>query len=471
MPPSLLVDLYELTMAAGYLREGVAGLPAAFDLYFRRNPFDGGYAVFAGLETALEHLESLRFTSEDLAYVEGLRQFDRAFLDWLGAFRFRGRVTAVPEGEVVFALAPLVTVEGGLAEAQIVETALLNLVNYATLVATKAARVAGEAGAAGVIEFGARRAPGPDGALTASRAAFIGGATGTSHLEAGRRFGIPVAGTQAHSWVMAFPSELQAFRAYAAAFPGRTVLLVDTIDTLRSGVPNAITVAREMRERGESLAGIRLDSGDLARLSGEARRMLDEAGFPEVRIVASNDLDEEAIASIRGGGGRVDDYGVGTRLTTAAGERGGGPGGIYKLVECAGRPRVKVSSDPAKATIPGIKRLWRITDSRGAFVMDVLSRHDETPRPGETVVDPDSPAHCPSIPEGARITDLRQVVMEGGQRTGSAPPVAEAAARAKESLGRLPDGCRRLLNPRRYCVGLTRGLHDQRQSLIESVRP
>ncbi len=465
---SLLADLYELTMAAGYLSQGMHERAAVFDLYFRQNPFGGGYALFAGLEPALDYLENLRFDGQEIEYLEGLDRFDGGFLEYLRGYRFRGQVTAPHEGEVVFPGEPLLTVEGALGEIQIVETALLNLINFQTLVATKAARVVREAGDAVVVEFGARRASGPDGALSASRAAFVGGARITSNLMAGQAFGIPVAGTQAHSWVMAFPSELEAFRAYAAAFPGDCVLLVDTYDTLRSGLPNAITVAREMNERGHSLRGIRLDSGDLAYLSRQARRMLDEAGFSGVRIVASNELDEHIIESVRKEGGRVDIYGVGTRLVTGAGDPGGALGGVYKLVELDGVPRIKVSSDRAKSTIPGRKTLWRaMLEER--FELDVVSGWDETPRPGDLAFDPSNPLRHARIPHGVRLEEIRSVVMRSGRRLRPPRPLVGIADYAKDRLARLPEGCFRLLNPHRYRVALTRRLHELRETMIDET--
>ena len=466
---SLLVDLYELTMVAGYVRHGMEAKPAVFDLYFRTNPFQGGYALFAGLEPALDYLEGLVFETEDLDYVRSLRLFDTDFLDYLHDFRFRGQVTAASEGEVVFANEPLLTVEAGLAEAQLVETALLNLVNFQTLVATKAARIAGEAGEAGVMEFGARRAQGPDGALSAARAACIGGVRTTSNLLAGQAFGIPVAGTQAHSWIMAFPSEMDAFRAYATTFPDHCVLLVDTYDTLRSGIPNAITVARELAARGHRLQGVRLDSGDLAYLSRETRRLLDAAGLHEVKIVASNELDEHVIESIRKEGGRIDLYGAGTRLATAAGSGGGALGGIYKLVELDGQPRIKVSSDGHKSTIPGRKRLWRASRDDGRFELDVLSLGGETPRPEDPVFDPTNPMRHTPIPAGSRLEDIRRVVMEGGRRSRSGPPLEHLAEYARGQLGRLPEGVRRLLNPHVYRVAQTQGLRAQRERMIEAA--
>ncbi len=468
MGQPLLVDLYELTMAAGYLRHGLQDRQAAFDLYFRQAPFCGGYAVFCGLEPALEHLEGLRFGAEDVAYLRGLGLFESRFLDWIGSFRFPGTVTSVPEGEVVFAGEPLLTVEGPLAACQIVETALLNLINFQTLVATKAARMAGEAGEGGIVEFGARRAQGPDGALGASRAARVGGAHATSNLLAGRDHGIPVSGTQAHSWVMAFPSELEAFRAFAGAFPDGCVLLVDTYDTLRSGLPNAIAVARELAARGHRLRGVRLDSGDLAYLSKEARRMLDEAGLREVKVVASNEVDEHVIESIRKEGGRVDLYGVGTRLVTGAGAGGGAVGGVYKLVELDGVARIKVSSDRAKSSVPGRKRLWRALRG-GSFEMDVISGMDDTPRAGDTVYDPTHPMRRARIPREARLEPIRSLVMDRGLRTRPAPPLEAVAAHARARLSMLPEGCRRLLNPHIYRVALSRVVHELRNRMIEQA--
>jgi nicotinate phosphoribosyltransferase len=469
MVPPLLMDLYELTMAAGYLRQGMHDRPAAFDLYFRHLPLGSGYAVFAGLEPALEYLEGLRFGDQEIRYLAGLGLFDDRFLAYLRSFRFSGRISAPAEGEVVFANEPLLTVEGPLAEAQVVETALLNLINLQTLIATRAARIVGEAGEGTVVEFGARRAHGPDGALGATRAACVGGARITSHLEAGRLFDLPVAGTQAHSWVMAFPSEAEAFRAYAEAFPDRCVLLVDTYDTLKSGIPNAIQTARWLRARGHALQGIRLDSGDLAYLSREARRLLDEAGFPEVRIMASNELDEHVIESVRKDGGRVDVYGVGTRLVTAAGREGGALGGVYKLVEYDGRPRIKISSDRAKSTIGGRKRVWRLRDREGRFEMDVISRAGETPRAGDPVLDPTNPMRRARLPDRVRLEDIRAVVMDGGRRARPAPALAAIADHARRRLEDLPREYRRLLNPHRYRVGVTQGLFEDRERLIEAA--
>ena len=469
---ALMTDLYELTMLAGYQREGMSERPAAFDLFFRHAPYQGSYAVFAGLQPSLDFLAGLHFTAADLAYLESLRLFTPDFLDFLGRFRFRGRVTAPREGEVVFAGEPLLTVEGTLAEAQLVETALLNIINFQTLVATKAARLTMAAGPAEVIEFGLRRAQGPDGGLSVARAACIGGVRSTSNVWAGQEFGLPVRGTHAHSWVMAFPDELTAFRAYAATFPDSSVLLVDTYDTLTSGIPHAITVAGELRAKGHELRGIRLDSGDLAYLSREARQRFDVAGFPQVKIVASNELDEQVIAAIRSDGGKVDIYGVGTRLATCAGEGGGALGGVYKLVEIGGRPCLKTTSDPVKATLPGRKRVLRAVDPAGRLLMDVLDLcggRDEPFRAGAVAYDPASPQRCKTVPVDCDLIDCREVVMEGGQILTPAAPLASMADYCAAQLQRLPEGTLRQVNPHRYKVGVSRRLLTLRDELIRAA--
>ena len=466
----LITDLYELTMLAGYLEEGMHETPAVFDLYYRHNPFKGGYAVFAGLDTALSYLEGLAFTDDELAYLRTLGIFRPAYLEFLRAFRFRGRVTAPQEGTVVFANEPLLTIEGNLAEAQFVETALLNIINFQTLVATKSARVTQTAGSAEVVEFGLRRAHGPDGGISVARAAYIGGARSTSNVMAGKKFGIPVKGTHAHSWIMAFDDELTSFRKYAEVFPDSCILLVDTYDTLKSGIPNAITVARELRAQGHELAGVRLDSGDLAYLSREARRMLDEAGFPEASILASNEIDEYVIESIVSEGGKVDIYGVGTKLATCMGEGGGALGGVYKLVKIGDRPKLKVTSDIAKATLPDRKRLLRAEAPDGSFLMDVITLADETVMPGETVYNPVNLLQHTAIPADARFTELRSVVMEGGKRTGGRQTLDQMADRCAGQLARLPEGCLRFINPHIYKVSIGKGLFDLRMRLMEEIR-
>ncbi len=464
---ALMTDLYELTMLAGYFQKGMHEDEAVFDLFFRKNPFKGSFAVFAGLETALRYLEELRFTEEEIAYLDTLGMFTPEFLDYLRGFRFTCKVSAPPEGTLVFNHEPLLTVEGNLAEAQLVETALLNIINYQTLIATKAARIQNAAGDGVVVEFGLRRAHGPDGGLSQARGAFIGGVRSTSNVWAGQVFGIDVKGTHAHSWVMAFPDELSAFRAYADVFPDSAIMLVDTYDTLKSGIPNAITVARELREKGHELLGVRLDSGDLAYLSKESRRMFDEAGFPDVKIVASNELDEFVIDSVRGEGGRIDVYGVGTNLATAAGEGGGHLGGVYKLVRHGDNPKLKITSEMAKATLPDRKRLVRVIESNGTFHQDVMCREDEELKAGDRVYDPTNPSQSKRIPEGVRIEDLRKVYMENGKIIRELPELDACAERCAEQFEKMPNGTLRLHNPHIFKISISQGLNDLRNRLME----
>jgi nicotinate phosphoribosyltransferase len=466
----LLTDLYELTMLAGYLDSGMQETPAVFDLFFRHNPYKGGYAVFAGLETALCYLEGLSFGEDELSYLDSLNIFRPEFLSYLEGFRFKGNVTAPAEGAAVFGREPLLTVEGTLAEAQFVETALLNIINFQTLAATKGARITRAAAGATVLEFGLRRAQGPDGGLSEARAAYIGGVRSTSNVLAGKTYGIPVMGTHAHSWIMAFPDELTAFRRYAEIFPDSCVLLIDTYDTLKSGLGNAITVAGELKARGHALAGVRIDSGDLAYLSRQVRAAMDEAGFPEVKIVASNELDEYVIESIRSEGGRVDIYGVGTRLATCAGEGGGSLGGVYKLVRVGDLPKLKVTSDVSKATLPERKRLFRVVAPDGNFIQDVIALDGEKLEPGATVYDPANPLQHVRLPADAAFRDMRSLVMEQGVRLAPTPSLEAAADRCADDLSRLPEGCLRLVNPHKYKVSISEGLNQLRLKLMVEVQ-
>ncbi len=466
---ALLTDLYELTMLAGYFEKGMHEKTAVFDLFFRKAPFHGGYALFAGLETALNYLSELRFAADEIDYLRSLNIFRPSFLEYLKTFRFHGKITAVPEGTVVFAHEPLITVEGPMAEAQFVETALLNIINFQTLVATKAARLVVAAEGGDVVEFGLRRAQGPDGGLSEVRGAYIGGVRSTSNVWAGKVFNIPVKGTHAHSWIMSFPDELSAFRAYADVFPDSSILLVDTYDTLESGIPNAIVVARELREQGHELLGVRLDSGDLAYLSKETRKMLDSAGFPNVKILASNELDEYVIRSIRDQGGRVDIYGVGTRLATCQGEGGGALGGVYKLVRFEDQPKLKVTSDTTKSTVPDFKRLLRVMNDHGHFLMDVMCLEGEDLKPGDIVYDPTSPIRHKAIPDGVSFQDLRHMVMDGGKPCSTPPALDEIADHAAEQLRHVPEGTLRFENPHLYKVSISQKLNDMRTRLIEEV--
>ncbi|CAN5875424.1 nicotinate phosphoribosyltransferase [soil metagenome] len=389
-PSALFTDFYELTMMAGYADAGIADAPAVFDLFFRKPPEGVSVLVAAGQELALDFLENLAFTAEDLDYLRTTTLPDN-FVDTLAEVRFTGDVYAVAEGTPVFADQPVMRIEAPLAQAQLVETALLNAICYSSLVASNAAEVRRAAGDKGVLEFGARRAHGPDGALSASRAAYVGGCDATSNVEAARRFGIPVSGTQAHAWVMAFPSELDSFRAYAETFPDQCILLVDTYDTLDVGVPNALIVAQEMHDRGQQLAGIRLDSGDLGALARGARAQLDAAGFGEVQIVASGDLDAPRIRKLMEADAPIDSFGVGTALVTA--KQDPTISGVYKLAHVGDEAVAKVSATPAKTTNPGRKQVWRSEDG------DVIGLQAED-RPGRSLL-------LPVMRSGSRLDQPR----------------------------------------------------------------
>ena len=474
---ALLTDLYQLTMACGYWKSGVADRCAVFHLTFRRSPFQGGYAIAAGLGPALEFLERFRFTPDDLAFLAELKDnqngplFPTAFLDYLGAMKWSCTVDAVPEGSVVFPHEPLIRIRGPIAQAQLVETPLLTMINFQTLVATKAARVTQAARGKAVLEFGLRRAQGIDGGLAASRAAYIGGTNATSNVLAGKLFGIPVRGTHAHSWVMFHDSEIESFRAYAAAMPGNCTFLVDTYDSIQ-GIAHAITVGNELRARGHELAGIRLDSGDLAHISAEGRRMLDAAGFTNAKIVASNDLDEHLIGSIIEQGARIDTWGVGTKLVTAYDQPA--LGGVYKLgasrdANGVWRDAIKLSEQPIKISNPGIlqvRRLRRGDEYVGDVIFDA-ERGLTTPIALHDIEDPTRAAYSPAA-DG--YDDLLTTVMTDGRRTGPKATLEQARARAAADLAKLSQRTRRFLNPQPYPVGLDRGVHLRKQELIANAR-
>jgi nicotinate phosphoribosyltransferase len=473
----LLTDLYQLTMAHGYFRSGRARDEAVFHLFFRKSPFEGGYAIAAGLDPVLEVVERFRFEAADVDFLASLSteagtpMFGADFLDHLRVLRLRLDIDAVPEGTVVFANEPLVRVRGRLLDAQLLETALLNLVNFQTLIATKAARICQAAGGAPVLEFGLRRAQGVDGALSASRAAFIGGCSATSNVLAGQRYGIPLRGTHAHSWVMSFDSELEAFEAYADAMPDNCVLLVDTYDTL-GGVRNAIRVGERLRLRGKRLLGIRLDSGDLTWLSVEARKLLDRAGFGDVVIVGSNELDEHVITSLRHEGASIGTWGVGTRLVTAHGDPA--LGGVYKLAMVtrdgrAPEPRIKVSEQAAKTTIPGVQQVRRFVRD-GRWVADAIYDERSGCASPVTIVDPLDPTRRRVLGSELAYEDLLVPVVRGGKIVGQRPTLAEIRARTASQLAALDPSVRRLLNPHRYPVGLSADLYEARWQLIEQLR-
>jgi nicotinate phosphoribosyltransferase len=464
-------------MSFGYWKTGVAEQDASFSLFFRTAPFGGGYAIACGLAQAIQFIEELRFGEEDLAYLATLRGadgtplFDETFLAYLRRFEFTCDVAAVPEGTVVFPHEPLVRVTGPIIQAQLLETALLNILNFQSLVATKAARLCQAARGEPVLEFGLRRAQGVDGAITASRAAYVGGCAATSNVLAGKLFGIPVRGTHAHSWVMSFEDELDSFVAYASAMPNNCVFLVDTYDTLR-GVEHAIEVGRELRKRGFDLLGIRLDSGDLTYLSIQARKLLDEAGFPDAAIVASNDLDEVLIESLKQQGARINVWGVGTKLVTAYDQPA--LGGVYKLTAVrrpgeAWEPRVKLSEQVAKVSNPGILAVRRFRDAQG-FVADAL--YDALVPPGRpcTIVDPVDPLRRRTLPDTLAWEDLLVPVFQSGKRVYDPPPLSVTQTRVADQLARFHSGIKRFLNPHRYPVGLEQSLHDMKTHLVLEAR-
>ncbi|SNC76055.1 nicotinate phosphoribosyltransferase [Hymenobacter gelipurpurascens] len=477
---SLLTDLYQVTMAYGYWQQGMQDREAVFHLYFRRPPFDGGYAVCAGLAYAADWLENLRFSEDDLTYLgslkstKGAAMFPQEFLDYLRDLKFTCDMDAIAEGTVVFANEPLIRVQGPLLQAQLVETALLTLVNFQTLVATKAARIREAAGSDTVLEFGLRRAQGFDGGLSASRAAYLGGVDATSNVLAGQRFNIPVKGTHAHSWVMAFDDEPEAFAAYAKAFPDDSVFLVDTYDTLE-GVRHAIKVAREMRANGHELSGIRLDSGDLAYLSREARALLNEAGFPNVRIVASNDLEENLITSLKSQGAKIDTWGIGTQLVTAYDQPA--LGGVYKMAALR-KPddsgwdfTIKLSEQLAKTSIPGILQVRRYETDKGQPRADMLYNTAEPLPENLILVDPlDATRRRPVRPDAA-YRELLEPIFRRGKLVHALPTLEESRKRAHREVLSLDPSIRRFLNPHTYPVGLEETLNTFRTNLILEKRP
>jgi nicotinate phosphoribosyltransferase len=474
---ALLTDLYQLTMAYGYWKSGHGEREAVFHVTFRRPPFGGGYAIAAGTAPAVAFLERLRFSEADVDYLAtltdpaGARMFPADFLAYLRAMKFTCAVDVVPEGHLVFAHEPIVRVRGPIIQAQLVETALLTIINFQTLIATKAARVVMAARDAPVLEFGLRRAQGIDGGVAASRAAYIGGCAATSNLLAGRLLGIPVKGTHAHSYVMFHRDEVAAFRDYARAMPGNCTFLVDTYDTL-AGVAHAIEVGRELRAAGHELLGVRLDSGDLAYLSIEARKLLDAAGFSRAQIFASNDLDETLIASLYEQGAQIDAFGVGTKLVTAYDQPA--LGGVYKLGAVRDAPGggwrdvIKLSEQPIKISNPGVLQVRRLR--RGdELVGDVIYDSEAGVNWPPQLYSIDSPAMPPVAPAFDSAFDLLVPALVDGKRVLPVEPLATPRARAIADLAALSPRSRRVLNPQPYPVGLDRHVHDRKLALIAAA--
>lgn len=469
---TLLTDLYQLTMMGGYFRKGMHTRLVAFEYFFRKLPGESGYAVLAGIEDMAGRLEGMRFGKQEVDWMASLKLFPPDFLDALSGFRFACDVDSAPEGSVVFPNEPLVRVQGELWQAQLAETAILNSLNYPTLIATKAARICHAAAPDPVIEFGLRRAPGKDGGMTGSRAAYIGGCVATSNVEAGRRFGIPVKGTHAHSWIMAYESEREAFKEYVDVYPDSPTLLVDTYNTLEQGIPNAIAVFGEARKAGwKGRASIRIDSGDLAATSIEAHRRFEEEGFADPLIIASNDLDEYLIADLKRQGAKINAWGVGTNLIVSAGAPS--LGGVYKL--CAKNdsgtwlPRIKISGNPEKTTDPGLKKVLRL--SRGAlFAGDLLCWRDEEPQRHKPLVGIDRNLFYRRTPFGDDLEaeELYKPLLREGRRVSRERELEEIRRYAAGQIGRLPAVTRRLRNPHIYPVLLSEKLATLKKQMIEA---
>lgn len=474
---ALLTDFYQLTMAYAYWKAGVADREAVFSLTFRKNPFEGGFSIAAGLGYLIGYLEQFQFNESDLSYLATLNGnddrplFESEFLEYLSRLRLHCDIDAIPEGTAVFPHEPLVRVCGPIIEGQILETPLLNIINFQTLIATKAARVCMATRGEPVLEFGLRRAHGIDGALAASRAAYIGGCGATSNVLAGKLFGIPVRGTHAHSWVMSFDTEEEAFEAYATAMPNNCVFLVDTYNSIE-GVRRAVKVGRRLRESGHELGGIRLDSGDLAYLSIEARKILDEAGFKTAVIVASNDLDEKIIESLKDQGATIALWGVGTKLVT--GHDQPALGGVYKMtaVRRPGQPwryTLKLSEQTIKISTPGILQVRRFTEHAnfaGDAIYDIGTDIDD----GCTIVDPLDITRRKNFPKDMEHRDLLVPIYRSGQCVYSVPTLTDSRSLAAEQLKHLHPGIKRFTFPHEYPVGLEKNLHEMKTRLVLEAR-
>lgn len=476
---TLLTDLYQLTMMQGYFENDVNNHEVVFDLFYRNNPSGNGYAICCGLEQAIDYIKNLHFTDGDIEYLDSLNIFSKAFLEYLRSFKFTGDIDAIPEGTVVQPNEPLMRVKAPIFEAQFIETTLLNIINHQSLIATKAARVVRAAEEDTVLEFGLRRAQGPDAGIYGARAAVIGGCHATSNVLTGQMFNVPVAGTHAHSWVMSFDHEIDAFRAYAKLFPNKCILLVDTYDTLGQGVPNAIQVFDEMKAAGISMDsyGIRLDSGDLAYLSKQARRMLDDAGHEDAVISASCDLDEYLIADLKRQGAEISLWGVGTKLITS--DDCPSFGGIYKLAaerKTGGEfiPKIKISDNPEKVTNPGIKKVLRIYDkTTGKLKVDLIALEEETIDTNQDLVvrDPKARWKKMKLKSGQyTVRELLVPIFRAGKCVYESPQVMDIRSYAKEELETLWDEYKRLINPASMPVDLSDDLYYLKERMLDAYK-
>jgi nicotinate phosphoribosyltransferase len=474
---SLLTDLYELTMAYGYWKMGMAKRDAVFHLFFRRKPFNAGFAIAAGLEMVLDFVEHFHYSTTDLAYLEQLKGsggaalFEPEFLEYLSTLSFDCDIDAMPEGTPVFPYEPLVRVQGSLLHAQLLESPLLNMINFQTLVATKAARICWAARPDPVVEFGMRRAQGIDGALAASRAAFIGGCESTSHVLAGKIYGIPVRGTHAHSWIMAFDDEEASFDAYAEVMPGNCIFLVDTYDTIK-GVKKAISAAKKLRKKGFEMMGVRLDSGEIGHLSIEIRKLLDQSGFPAAKIMASNELDEQMISDLKQRGAKVTVWGVGTNLVTCKDQPA--LDGVYKLSAIRDEDgkwqyKLKISEQLAKVTNPGIHQVRRYCDERGNCADMIYDVHSVLPSEIHAI-DPLEPTRLQRFSCDMNYKDLLVPVFKKGSRIYPSPSLKEIRKKTLSELSQFDPAMRRLLHPQSYFVGLEKSLYETKLNLIRELK-
>ena len=475
---TLLTDLYQLTMAYGYWKAGIAEKEAVFHLFFRNNPFGGGYAIHCGLEYVVDYLNHFKFEESDIEYLstlegnDGTPLFDEKFLAYLKELNFTCDVDAIQEGEVVFPHEPLIRIKGPILQAQLLETPLLTLTNFQTLIATKASRIAYAARGEQVLEFGLRRAQGIDGALAASRSSYIGGTTSTSNVMAGKMFGIPVAGTHAHSWILTFENELEAFNAYAEALPNNCIFLVDTYDTI-NGIQNAIRAGQILKEKGRDMVGIRIDSGDLAYLSTIGRKMLDEAGFKNARIFASNDLDEHLMQSLKAQKAQIDVWGIGTKLVTAYDQPA--LGAVYKLSAIKGDNgqwihKIKLSEQAVKVNNPGIQQVKRFMQN-DQMVADMIYDELSPPDSSSTIIDPmDNTRRKHLDCRECETKDLLIPIFRNGMQVCKLGSIFELKEKAVKGLEQLHEGIKRFENPHKYPVGLESGLHQTKTDLILKLR-
>lgn len=470
---TLLTDLYQLTMLNGYYEKNIHKDIVVFDMFFRKNACNGGYTIICGIEQLVEYINNLHFSDDDLKYLKSLDLFSDKFLDFLKDFKFTGDIYAVNEGTIMFPKEPVITVKAPLYQAQLIETALLTIVNFQSLIATKASRVCYAADGDPVFEFGLRRAQGPDAGTYGARAAVIGGCAGTANVLAGKMFDLPLVGTQAHSWVQKFDSELESFRAYADVYPDKCLLLVDTYDVLKSGVPNAIKVFDELKAKGHKPIGIRIDSGDLQYLSIEAKKLFEESGYTDLSYTASNDLDEYTIASLKSSGAAINSWGVGTKLITSA--ESPSLGGVYKLagsyVDDVLVPKIKVSEEPEKINNPGFKKVVRIYNKDNIAEADLIMIHDEkidTSKP-LTIFDPTYTWKQMTF-HNYTVKELQKPLFENGECKYISKSVSEVKKYVNEQFNTLWDAYKRFTNPKRYKVDLSNNLWTLKSDLLDSKK-